>query len=347
MVKPTVGSAKNDKPHKARNKRPEVESTDERKAKKTKINPVASKASKSLKIGESEVNSEENPHVAQGVNNLSTNNKPDESEPREETLSTTFKPPPGFQPFELKEVPNSPDFLSKSNLQGKQIWYFTAPISLDVSSLKDLTLAALTTGTPVMEFDGDEFGFFPESADKHNFPKVLAPTASKNGYSFMPEPITQILQLQRIVNLPSTSGSQGDTTNAKVKSSAHRQPRAQPKGLRMRFHPIGCRSEDPLIIGMESSSEESSSEPDDEIAGIKSNAKSYSTGPDLKEPARNKISDKSYIKETRIPPPMRKVSSTVRLNKASKINPSQKLPREADEKLETKRSKTKSHNSKG
>ncbi|CAD6502978.1 BgTH12-02652 [Blumeria graminis f. sp. triticale] len=347
MVKTTVGSAKNDKLHKSRNKRPEVETRDDRKAKKTKINPVASKESKSLDIGESEVNSEENLHVTQDVNSLPTNNKPDESEPREETLATTFKPPPGFQPFELKEVPNSPDFLSKSNLQGKQIWYITAPISLEVSSLKDLTLAALTTGTPLVEFDGDEFGFFPESADKHNFPKVLTPTASKNGYSFVPEPITQILQLQRIVNLPSTSGSQVDTNNATVKTPSYRLPRAQPKGLRMRFHPIGCRSENPVIIGMESSSEESCPEPDDEILGIKSDAKLYSTGPDLKETARNKTSDKPYIKETRVPPPMRKVSSTVRLDEVSKINLSQKLPREVDEKSMTKKSKFKSHNSKG
>lgn len=218
--------------------------------------------------------------------------------------------------------------------------------------MKDLTLAALQTGTPVAEIDGDEFGFFPESADKHNFPKVLIPTASKNGYCFGPEPISQILQLQRIVNLPSTSGSQVQSTNFKVKHPAHRLPRAQPKGLRMRFHPIGCRSENPVKIGIESSSEESCPEPDDAIQDMKLNTKSYFTGPDSKGSTRDRVSNKPHTKETKVPPPVRKTISTTRPDKVSKISPTQELhglqtaSHEADDKPETKKSKTKRHHSK-
>lgn len=52
------------------------------------------------------------------------------------------------------------DYLSKSNLEGKQVWYFTAPASLPITVLKDMEidLSKAQSGGPLLQHAGDAYG---------------------------------------------------------------------------------------------------------------------------------------------------------------------------------------------
>lgn len=162
--------------------------------------------------------------------------------------------------------------LKDSSLSGKQIWYFTAPAAVPISTIKKISLLALKEGKSVLEHDGDKYHFKEEAVDSQLSTQILVPEESEEGYqtcmsailkSIIPaltvplasRPIDRILHLQQIVELP---GIKKANTNAGT--PFQKVPRPQPKGLRMRFHPVGFDTEKPEKIGSPSSSEDSDSD---------------------------------------------------------------------------------------
>ncbi|KAI1002848.1 hypothetical protein K3495_g5356 [Podosphaera aphanis] len=202
---------------------------------------------------EEEVQSAKKPNIA-GDRQKSPRKSVTQAAPPE----TSFKPPPGFQLEDSKSTSDETQLFSKSNLEGKQIWYFTAPVSLSVSSLPEISMAAILSGSPVVKHDNDEYGFLSEPTDCRNLAQVLIPKANRPKYGIVSKPVTRIMHLQRILKLPGVSTSL-TAEETEEKAVIIRTARPQPKRLRMRFHPIGTSMTNPENIGSSSSSEDENS----------------------------------------------------------------------------------------
>lgn len=71
--------------------------------------------------------------------------------------------------------------LKKSSLEGKQIWYFTAPASVPISSVKTMSLLDAKNGKPILTHEGDDYGFMTDSAEDTTYTRILVP-GSDAGY---------------------------------------------------------------------------------------------------------------------------------------------------------------------
>jgi hypothetical protein len=77
------------------------------------------------------------------------------------------------------------DFLSKSNLEGKQVWYFTAPASLPISVIKDMEidLAKAQSGGAILNHDGDAYGLDLEPYVTSSQVQLLIPSKGGEKYN--------------------------------------------------------------------------------------------------------------------------------------------------------------------
>jgi hypothetical protein len=179
----------------------------------------------------------------------------------------SYSPPTGFESASVKGTPKSSQLFKESNLQGKQIWYITAPASAPLSSIEELSLLDIKEHRKVLSHKGDDYGFIEDESEATAITKVLVPSSSDDGYrsgrqtyintSFTPlrlvakTPVTKILHLQQIVQPPSLP---------QITTPAKKPVRQQPRGLKMRFRPIGFSNGDMGRIGSSSSSEGESSD---------------------------------------------------------------------------------------
>ncbi|KAI9052449.1 hypothetical protein LZ554_003794 [Drepanopeziza brunnea f. sp. 'monogermtubi'] len=153
-----------------------------------------------------------------------------------------FKAPEGFNPATVDETSNAATMLRGSNLAGKQIWYFTAPASVPISSLKEISLSDATNGKSVLSYKENDYGFM-ESAEDKTYTKIMVPSSSHDGYKYASKSIDRVFQLHRIVRNPTTEDPFKATVPAK------RPVRQQPRGMQMRFRPIGFGSGETGRIG--------------------------------------------------------------------------------------------------
>lgn len=73
--------------------------------------------------------------------------------------------------------------LKNSNLAGKQIWYFTAPASVPISSLKEMSFSDATKGKPVLSYKDSDYGFVDSAEDK-TYTKIMVPSSSDDSYKY-------------------------------------------------------------------------------------------------------------------------------------------------------------------
>lgn len=73
--------------------------------------------------------------------------------------------------------------FNKSNLEGKEIWYITAPASVPIAKVKEMSLQDAKSGRAVFSQDGNDYGFVHDPLDDKTFTKILIPSSSKDGYS--------------------------------------------------------------------------------------------------------------------------------------------------------------------
>ena len=169
-----------------------------------------------------------------------------------------FKPPSGFTLLE-SDLLSACLPLSPSNLDGKQIWQITAPSSLSLQSIKEISLESLRSSQPVLTQNGIQY-VLSESLDTDGDAcTVLLP--SENAYQRLDHRIERTLHLQQKIALPNLSFRQADQSTgsiaaAEVRASHVTISRQQPKGLRMRYKPPGSGPGRPGIVGSESDSEE-------------------------------------------------------------------------------------------
>jgi hypothetical protein len=69
-----------------------------------------------------------------------------------------------------------------SSLEGKQIWYFTAPASLPISSIGQMSLNDITTSKAILNHKGTEYGFIRDLAEDMTYTKIMVPLSPGDAY---------------------------------------------------------------------------------------------------------------------------------------------------------------------
>ena len=77
------------------------------------------------------------------------------------------------------------DFFNKTNLEGKQVWYFTAPASLPITVLKEMEidLAKATAGNAILNHQGDGYGLDLEAHATSTQIQLLIPSKGGEKYT--------------------------------------------------------------------------------------------------------------------------------------------------------------------
>lgn len=131
------------------------------------------------------------------------------------------------------------DFFSKTNLDGKQVWYFTAPSSLPITVIKEMEidLAKATAGNPILNHQGDNYGLDLEANATNTQIQLLIPSKGGDKYNTLNRGIDSTVHLRRMAQF-----GPGGTVSSTASDEYAPQPkrvREQPQGLRARFTPIG------------------------------------------------------------------------------------------------------------
>ena len=151
-----------------------------------------------------------------------------------------FEPPPGFEPASISVHPSSQamDMFSPTNLAGKEIWHISAPSSVPISSVKELSQQSLLSRSSILTYKGSNYGLMPGSTADG---ALLLPSAEDNDYKLHNAATIRSFHLQQIVSLPHhvLSPGKSSTQSAPTSQAYKKAPRAQPEGLKMRYQPFG------------------------------------------------------------------------------------------------------------
>ncbi|KAI1210237.1 DNA-directed RNA polymerase I subunit RPA34.5-domain-containing protein [Annulohypoxylon truncatum] len=131
------------------------------------------------------------------------------------------------------------DFFNNTNLEGKQVWYFTAPASLPITVLKDMEidLSKATTGEALLSHQGDEYGLDLESHATSTQIQLLIPSQGGDKYAALNRGIDSTVHLRRIAKFG--PGGAVSATATDDYAAIPKAIREQPQGLKPRFTPIG------------------------------------------------------------------------------------------------------------
>ncbi|KAL3426281.1 hypothetical protein PVAG01_03072 [Phlyctema vagabunda] len=234
--------------------------------------------------------------------------------------ASPFVPPKGFETKAInEESASASELFSKSNLEGKEIWYITTPASTPLSAVKEISLKAVKKGKAVLSQDGNDYGFVQDDTEDNGFTKIMLPTGK--GYRANANKFAQVLHLQQIVNLPTQGHADADVPS-QATVPTKRPARQQPKGLKMRFTPIGYGDGDAGTLGS------SESEADDDAA-----------------PKRRKIADaspESDVEVADVPVPSKKYKSYKSSNSeiSATVEKTKKKHKEGGSSKKSKKDKT-------
>ncbi|KAI0533095.1 DNA-directed RNA polymerase I subunit RPA34.5-domain-containing protein [Xylaria digitata] len=131
------------------------------------------------------------------------------------------------------------DFFSNANLEGKQVWYFTAPASLPITVLKDMEidLSKATSGGALLTHDGDNYGLDLESYATNTQIQLLIPSHGGDKYKSLNRGIDSTVHLRRMTKFG--PGGEVHATATDDYAPLPKPIREQPEGLRVRYTPIG------------------------------------------------------------------------------------------------------------
>jgi hypothetical protein len=95
-----------------------------------------------------------------------------------------YSPPAGFEKHSSNQEGKTKvsQVFSSSNLAGKQLWYITAPASVPISSVKEVSLQNVQLGKPALSLNGREYGFVQGHADEKGCAKIMVPDGNSPGY---------------------------------------------------------------------------------------------------------------------------------------------------------------------
>ncbi|KAG8529058.1 uncharacterized protein KY384_005693 [Bacidia gigantensis] len=161
-----------------------------------------------------------------------------------------FAPPPSFEPADIASRPPSKleSAFSSAQLDGRQIWHITAPSSVPFSALKGITTRNITDGSSVLSHAGNDHGLVPRlDTDATGSDILLVASTEANEYVHVKIPISNTLNLQRVVKLPSHVPNQHDQADQNIATirKSTKPKNEQPEGLRMRYQAFGIPSASP------------------------------------------------------------------------------------------------------
>ena len=159
-----------------------------------------------------------------------------------------YEPPAGFESATISLHPASKisELLAPSNLRGKQLWHITAPDSVPISLIKEVSTGNIENGSSILEHHGAMYGLVPESeSEQASGRALLLPSTQTNDYRHSKTTVVRNLHLQQLVSLPNHAFDPPVQRNRSASASnAYRKtPRQQPEGLRMRYRPFGASDE--------------------------------------------------------------------------------------------------------
>lgn len=168
--------------------------------------------------------------------------------PTSKQASDPYEPPPGFEVSSISVHSSSKaaEIFSPAYLAGNEIWHITAPTSVPITSIKEVSMQGIKARTSVLSHKGADYGLVPESgAEEANNRALLLPSTQTNSYQMSTSRIVKTLHVQQLVNLPNhtTSAAKPSSQTATVPKPQKKAPRQQPQGLRMRYHPFGASDE--------------------------------------------------------------------------------------------------------
>ena len=163
----------------------------------------------------------------------------------------TYEPPTGFESTSISLHPPSKrsEILAPSNLQGKQLWHVTAPESVPISLVKEVSKKNFGNGASILDYHGARYGLVPESeVEQASSQALLLPSIQTNDYRRSKSTIIKTLHLQQLVSLPNHALEPAVHPNrsASASESYRKMPRQQPEGLRMRYRPFGVSDDSDL-----------------------------------------------------------------------------------------------------
>ncbi|KAJ5601765.1 hypothetical protein N7510_011299 [Penicillium lagena] len=172
------------------------------------------------------------------------------------SVAQPYKPPTGFKLAKKQPPPSSKTSSLLSNLTGKQVFHITAPSSLPLSKIKEVSMAMIMKGEPLLTHEGVNYGIPAESLlSETNDPEgkaLLIYDQSTQSY----RSAAAHVPTYHIQELVGSLGTDKATDRAVEALRDEKKPRKrQPKGLKMRFRPIGSLSGPPETIGDSSESE--------------------------------------------------------------------------------------------
>ncbi|KAI1768450.1 DNA-directed RNA polymerase I subunit RPA34.5-domain-containing protein [Hypoxylon sp. FL1150] len=131
------------------------------------------------------------------------------------------------------------DFFNNTNLEGKQLWYFTAPASLPITILKDvqIDLTKAVTGDALLQHNGDDFGIYRESDATNTQIQLLIPSPAGDTYTPLNRGINDTVHLRRIAKFGPDGAISATATDEYT--PVPKPIRQQPQNLKPRFTPIG------------------------------------------------------------------------------------------------------------
>ncbi|KAI3401110.1 hypothetical protein diail_256 [Diaporthe ilicicola] len=138
-------------------------------------------------------------------------------------------------------------FFEKAKMEGKQVWYITAPASLPVTVVQDLTIPMdqAQKGLPVLTHNGDDYRLaFDDPSASSSF-RLLIPNKKGQEYSELGRPVNQTMHFTRSETFPPEGPASVTTTQTISKTT--RPARPQPEGLRARYTPLGVPASKPTL----------------------------------------------------------------------------------------------------
>lgn len=165
-----------------------------------------------------------------------------------------FIAPSGFtaSPADGKRTKRTESLLS--NLKGKGLWHITAPASVPLTLVEQFALDAIGSGESVLSIKGDDYRFRPETIRPDNQRRLLLWDRTTKFYKATPHAISQTLHIQQIVD-PPQAFEQSEEQQRLALEEAAGMPYSQPKGMKMRFRPIGTEDAPPETMRVDSSDE--------------------------------------------------------------------------------------------
>ncbi|KAF2763955.1 hypothetical protein EJ03DRAFT_332277 [Teratosphaeria nubilosa] len=185
-----------------------------------------------------------------------------EPEPAPSLPAKPFVPPSGYTPLEIIDTA----VLPIESLGGKQIWHITAPSGVPLS-IAEVSLDVLRSGKHVLSHKGADYTLNEENVGDAS-PYIYLP--GKDGFVAAPQRVSRTLHLQQKISLPNLTKRQANPTEGSaaaedIAEAAVSTVRPQPKGLRMRWKPLGFGSGEPGMPLSDSDDEQERSKSKDTL----------------------------------------------------------------------------------